>query len=353
MKILFIGDIFPSDEPFYLGFGLKSKFEEHRGKNWKSSIFSVTNESDIVVGNLESPLLDSSLAKKTDFYGNPQFAGFLKDCGVNVLNIANNHILEHGKLGYEETLKALRNSNIDIVGDNNKVLYLQKEDCKIAIAGFCNVDLDRFDNNGCFSVLNEQNVMSALDEMHDKGVDLKIFTFHWGNEYIHRPSMMQRNLAYKLIDAGANIIVGHHSHVIQPYEKYKEGHIFYSLGNFCFNNPFQSRQYSKGMGTCVSFDVKAKEIEDIKTFGIRLSFRHLMNKISSYQFNCYFTKIQNRYNLLKDDMQYSVRYSKELSRRHLIERVLMKLSLVRIFFSITLKEKRMLINNIANYYFKI
>lgn len=351
MRITFVGDIFPADEYLSLGFGIRSQFDKTKGAGWKDNILDITKGSDIVIGNLESPLLDSSFAKKPDFYGDPGFARFLKDCGIGVLNVANNHILEHGKQGYEKTLEALNQSNIAVVGDNNHVLYLHQDNCLIAIAGFCDVDLDRFENDGCFSELNEKNVMSALDEMSDKKADLKVITLHWGNEYIHRPSMTQRRMAYKLIDAGADIIVGHHPHVIQPYEKYKTGHIFYSLGNFCFDNPFQSRQFSKGMGVDVYFDKENKKIKCIETFGIKLSFKDLMNKMPAHQFNRYFAKIQDRYNLLKNDIEYITIYSKELSKRHLIERVLMKLSLVQTFFSVSLKGKRMLINNIINYYF--
>ena len=351
MKITLIGDIFPADEVLSLGFGIKSQFEKNKGAEWKNNILDITKNSDIIIGNLESPLLEPSLAVgKTDFYGSPEFAGFLRECGIGVLNVANNHILEHGKSGYERTLEILEESDISVIGNNNRVLYIHQDSCLIGIAGFCNVDLDKFDNDGCFSVLDEENVMAAISEMTDKKADLKILTLHWGNEYIHRPSMTQRNMAYKLIDAGVDIIVGHHSHVIQPYEKYKTGHIFYSLGNFCFDKPIQSRQFSKGMGVDLYFNTDSKEIEKIDTFGIRLSFRHLMHRMPPNSFKCYFAGIQNRYKHLKDDTTYDADYSKELSRRRMIERILMKLSLIQTFFFISLKEKRMLINNLINYY---
>ena len=200
---------------------------------------------------------------------------------------------------------------------------------------------------------DEVNAMAALNEMADRKADLKILTLHWGNEYIHRPSMMQRNMAYRLIDAGADIIVGHHSHVIQPYEKYKAGHIFYSLGNFCFDKPFQSRQFSKGMGVDLYFDTDSKEIEKIEFFGIKLSFRHLMHRMPADSFKPYFAGIQNKYERLKCDTTYDTGYSEELSKRRMIERILMKLSLIQTFFFVSFKEKRMLINNLINYYFKI
>lgn len=352
MRITFVGDIFPADESFCLGFGIKSKFEEGGGSNWRSNIMSVTNGSDMVVGNLESPLLDSSLVEKPDFYGSPQFAGFLKDCGITILNIANNHILEHGKVGYGETLKVLRKSDIGIVGDNNKILYLQKENCKIAVAGFCGVDLDRFDNEGCFSVLNEQNIKLALDDMTANKVDFKIFCFHWGNEYIHIPSLEQRRLAYKWVDAGVDVIIGHHSHVVQPYEQYKNGHIFYSLGNFCFNNPFQSRRFSKGMGVTFTFDLLEKKIENVGVFGVRLLQEDLMCPMAPLEFNAYFNRIQKKYHTAKDSTQYDTMYKKELKRRRFSERVLMKLSLLRLYCHIGCGERKLLWRNLKQFYCK-
>lgn len=354
MKITLVGDIFPADEFLSVGFGIRSQFEATKGERWKDNIQGITQDSDIVIGNLESPLLEPSLAAgKPDFYGSLEFARFLRECGIGVLNVANNHILEHGKGGYERTLQILEESGIAVAGNDNRVLYIHRDNCLIGIAGFCNVDLDKFDNDGCFSVLDEVNAMAALNEMADRKADLKILTLHWGNEYIHRPSMMQRNMAYRLIDAGADIIVGHHSHVIQPYEKYKAGHIFYSLGNFCFDKPFQSRQFSKGMGVDLYFDTDSKEIEKIEIFGIKLSFRHLMHRMPADSFKPYFAGIQNKYERLKCDTTYDTGYSEELSKRRMIERILMKLSLIQTFFFVSFKEKRMLINNLINYYFKI
>lgn len=352
MNMMFLGDIFPSDEPFSLGFGIKSKFEEKWGNNWYDNIVSITKGADVVIGNLESPLLDSSLAEKSDFYGNPKFADFLKDCGINVLNVANNHILEHGKRGYDETIKTLTDLKIEIIGNNNKVLFLNQDGCKIAIAGLNGVDLDVFKNDGCFSVLSEQNIESALSEMVLNGADLKMFCLHWGNEYIHKPSMEQRNLAYKLIDAGADVIIGHHPHVIQPYERYKGGHIVYSLGNFCFDNPFQSRQFSKGMGVTITFCAAEKAIQDVALFGVKLKQEGLIQKLLPSEFDLYFNKIQKEYSLVKDDSQYNTKYKRELKVRHFAERVLMKFSLFYLYFKISTHERRLLIKNLKQFYCK-
>jgi len=351
MNITFIGDIFPADESFSLGFGIKSRFEERWGRNWQANIISITKESDIVVGNLESPLLNIPLAHKKDFYGNPEFAYFLKESGIGILNIANNHIMEHGKRGYEETLKVLADTGIKVLGDNNRIIYLDKNGSRIALAGFCGVEQNTV-VDGCSSVLNRENVFSTLDEMIINKADLKIFCFHWGNEYIHKPSMEQRHFAQCLIDAGADIIIGHHPHVIQPYEQYKNGHIFYSLGNFCFDNPSQSRQFSKGLGVTITYDTVKRSIGKISLFGVKLSLDNLVYKMPSSQFDSYFGKVQKEYQAIKSNKNYSAKYKKELAGRHFIERVLMKLSLIALYFSISSGERRMLLRNLIRYYLK-
>lgn len=352
MILTFLGDIFPSEEAFTLGFGIKSKFEKRNGTDWRNAIMSITKGADVVVGNLESPLIDSHLVTKPVFYGNPKFARFMKDCNINVLNIANNHILEHGNVGYEQTLKTLAESKIDIVGDNNRVLFLDHEGCKIAIAGFNGVDLNAFKNDGCFSELNKRNIEAAINDMVVNGADLKIFCFHWGNEYIHKPSMEQIDMAYKLIDAGADVIIGHHPHVIQPHEMYNGGHIFYSLGNFCFDNPFQSRQFSKGMGVTITFDTVAKMIQDISVFGVKLKQKELISVELPSDFNHYFQKIQKKYFSAKGNSRYNIMYHKELKRRHFAERILMKLSLFKLYLNINPAERRLLIKNIKRFYCK-
>jgi len=348
MKLTFLGDIFPADESFCVGFGIHSQFQQHWGEEWSSNLSQFTKGSDYVIGNLESPLIPSSMATSDTFYGHPRFASFLKDCGVNILNLANNHILEHDLNGYSETLEILQSADIKIIGNANDVLYLRSMDCCVAIAGFCSPNLLEYTIDNTLSILTKENVISALNAMNTNNADIKIFCFHWGNEYIHKPSMQQREFAYELIDAGADVIIGHHPHVIQPYEQYKNGHIFYSLGNFCFNNPFQSKHYSIGLVVNFYIDNFRKTISDISLSGVRLLQYKLVETIQQSKFYSYFYKIQNIYHSCREIEDYDYYYNKELRRRRFRERVLMKTSLLRLFFSIRAKDNWMLIKNIFN-----
>lgn len=352
IKITFVGDIFPGEEDFFSGFGIKSKFESGSVDKWRHNLHEITSQSDYVVGNLESPLIEEAHKHKASFYGSPKFAYFLKSCGINILNIANNHILEHGQQGYIQTKKILCDAQIDIIGDNNSILIIEKEHVKIGIAGFNDIETGTHEKDDCFYKLSEKNLEYALHQMTLNNVDVKIFCFHWGNEYIHKPSPMQREIAYRWIDNGINLIVGHHPHAIQPYEKYKEGHIFYSLGNFCFDNPFQSRQFSKGMGITITIDAIAKTIQYVTLFGVNLKHKELVKKVLPSEFDYHFQKIQKQYSLAKGNSRYHEMYTKELKIRHIIERLLMKLSLFKLFFNINPVERRLLIKNLKQFYCK-
>jgi gamma-polyglutamate biosynthesis protein CapA len=187
--------------------------------------------------------------------------------------------------------------------------------------------------------------------MKQHNADIKILCLHWGNEYVHIPSQEQRELAYQFIDAGADIIAGHHPHVIQPYEKYKNGHIFYSLGNFMFDF-LQSKKISVGLHAVIN--VSHKKVNTIEFHGIDLSYKDLVKNANQNSFNFYFNRINKRYSelLLLDGQEYSNFYSSNLKRKHLLERINMKLSLLTEFFRIETRAKINLIKNIYSHYFK-
>ncbi|MGI6292034.1 MAG: CapA family protein [Bacteroidales bacterium] len=355
LKLLFVGDIFPADLDFNIGFGIKSLFDQHQGNLWKPVLSALFKNADLVIGNLESPLIPEAIKAKGSFYGSPVFASFLKESGVTTLNIANNHILEQDDKGFESTLKELHQNQIDVIGsiENNqqKIVYKNMEGIKIAIAGFCNVDVLPDYHHKYFAVLNEENVFSALQEMKSNNIDIKILSFHWGNEYIHQPSLEQRKLAYKCVEAGVDIIAGHHPHVIQPYEKYKEGHIFYSLGNFCFDN-LQSIQTRTGMIASLYWDMQKKMFTNIHLQGIKLSPKILLQPIHTTKFKKYYDSIDRKYLQWKSisDEKYACKYKKVLSIRHPIERILMKLYLIKMLIVLPFSEKRKLIKNLINFY---
>jgi gamma-polyglutamate biosynthesis protein CapA len=350
-----IGDIFPGELSYTQNYGIRTQFEKHKGKPWLSSIKAIVNESDIVIGNLESPLVNEPNSLKGTFFGSPGFAQFLKKSNFNILNIANNHILEHGIPGFNNTLNVLKDAEIDTVGhienSNSKIVIKHVKGLKIGVAGFSNVDLSVIRNDNCFAVLNEINVLNALQNMHMHAADLKILCFHWGNEYIHIPSLDQRKLAYKFIDNGADIIIGHHPHVIQPFERYKKGIIFYSLGNFIFDF-LHSKMVSIGLVAKVNV-MKNMEVV-VNLSGVKLSFKNTIVLMPFSEFENYYSKITKSYEqfLGLNDDNYEIRYKSLLKRNHLWQRILMKTSIINEFFRLNKRDKKYLIKNLFSYYFR-
>jgi hypothetical protein len=187
--------------------------------------------------------------------------------------------------------------------------------------------------------------------MEKHGVDFKILNFHWGNEYVHIPSVAQRKMAYKFIESGADVIVGHHPHVIQPYEKYKGGHIFYSLGNFMFDY-IHSKMIS--IGLVASLEIDALKRVEVNLRGVKLSYKNTVAPMPQLEFKDFYKEISDLYSeacKLTDD-DYQQYYDKMLRKNHFWRRVAMKTSLLFEFFNVSLKNKGLLIKNVFSYYLK-
>jgi len=353
IRISLIGDIFPGELTYTQNYGIRTQFEMNKGLPWKGKIREIIGENDLAIGNLESPLLEKADSIKKTFFGEPEFPFFLKQCGINFINIANNHILEHGKLGFSHTIQVLEKAKFGVVGymkdSKSNIVYEDVKGLKIAIAGFSNVDLQLIQNDGHFAILNEDNVLNTLREMEQQSADLKILCFHWGNEYVHIPSLEQRKMAYKFIDNGADIIAGHHPHVIQPYEKYKNGHIFYSLGNFMFDY-IHSKMFS--IGLAVNLVISENKQIHTNMSGVKLSYIDTINLLPAIKFEKYYSnviKLYDKFCMLTDE-DYQKCYHTLRKRNRLQQRILMKTSIIREFLRIRKEDKIWLIRNFSKYY---
>lgn len=355
-SLTFIGDIFPGDEIFTKGFGIKSKTSEGNVALWTKNVRDVVGDADYIVGNLESPLVDDTSATDPTFYGKPLFADVLKGSGINILNMANNHILEHGIEGFNQTLDTLHNKQLQTVGTvkhgKPEILSIQMDDTKICMAGFCDERVCNIDNPDCYASLDETKVLDTLERIKALHPDIIIFVFHWGNEYIHLPSLEQRLLAYKLIDHGVSLIVGHHPHVIQPYERYHDGHIIYSLGNFCFDD-VQSAHF--GVGMIAKVEIERQAIIGLSFSGVLVQDMaysdELVQAMDKDKFNDYFSQINSQYAGLQQlpDDEYMRIYQKANTRAHSRERILMRLNIIKKAFAFKHRHRAQLFRNIKNY----
>jgi hypothetical protein len=209
-------------------------------------IAHILRSHDLVIGNLESPLVTggTQLPEKCCLRGSPEWAGILKDSGFDVLSLANNHIMDYGPSGMYQTLGALDKAGICHVGagrtiqEANAPLLLERAGEKIAILARSSVIV----RSPCYAserqpgaaFLDEEELITNLREC--KGVaDIVILLIHWGVEEYELPTPEQRNWAKKFAKAGADLVLGHHPHVLQGIERVGNSLVAYSLGNFLFD----------------------------------------------------------------------------------------------------------------------
>ena len=244
-SLIFTGDIM-------LGRSVMTKSLRLKNPNYPfMNVADVLRSADIVFSNLESPIVDNCpyVDSGFKFCSNPKMVEGFKYAGIDVVNLANNHMLNYGKEGFDQTKQYLDLNGIKWVGDGNLVI-IEKNKTKFGFLGFN------------FLTLEPQEQDFNLVRNSRKKVNILIVGVHWGEEYKDKPSVYQRLLAKKLSEAGADYIVGHHPHWIQNIETIENTQVYYSLGNFVFDQMW-SKETKKGISVNLIFKGKKLEKENL------------------------------------------------------------------------------------------
>lgn len=206
------------------------------------------NHADVMTGNFENAITKrnghySKADKFIHLKTKPYIAKVLKKVGFKTLNLANNHIKDYGQKGLLDTVEVLKSAQIDTVGAGedirraSKVSYRTVNGMKIAILGISDVLPRSFgarkDRSGALPA--KPDIYLPLVSEAKANADLVLIHVHWGLEYDSGFHPRQKDIGHALIDAGADVVIGHHPHVLEPVEKYKGGVILYSMGNFIFD----------------------------------------------------------------------------------------------------------------------
>ena len=219
------------------------------GREWAfESARETLRSADLAFCNLECPL--SARGVKVDkpvcFKADPANVECLTDAGFDIVSLANNHSMDCSRPGLIETMKHLDDAGIEFTGagdtpsDAALPTILETNGLRIAFLARNawlppNAWFKPDAPNGAY--LDEETIEAEVRAASEQA-DVVIVSLHWGIEYRKAPQPEQVELAHRIIDAGANLILGHHPHVLQPVEKYRGGVIAYSLGNFLFDSPY-------------------------------------------------------------------------------------------------------------------
>ena len=197
---------------------------------------------DFISVNLEGPITETTVCQKKaySFRFLPKTAKLLFENKINIANLANNHSFDCGRKGLDDTKKNLDYFDISYFGGNelNDSYIIKKVgDKKIAFVGI----------DDTFRKININDFYNLVENLKEEN-DYLVVNIHWGYEYNKLPSKRQTEIAHKLIDSGTDVIIGHHPHIIQPMEIYKNKAIFYSLGNLVFDQIPKETNEGFGIG---------------------------------------------------------------------------------------------------------
>lgn len=322
MKLLFVGDIALGDHPKTVGFGFFSRYKLGIPTDKVIEIFPNNVEADIKFGNLEFALDEDGYYKVANKIrcckGSANFVSFLKAAGFNVLNVANNHINQYGVDSFDKTVKLLHDYGIlacgmprDFEGDS----VVKIRDKSVCFLGWSDRPRQYFNAIPPYNELNVPECYSCVKKAAKK-FDIVCVSLHWGEEFVEVPSNREREIARKLVDHGANIIIGHHPHVIREVEEYNGGLIAYSLGNF-IGDMLWDRKTRQSV--CLSVNIEKNIIKDWELIPAIIAedyFPKYLRGESANIFNNELKVIQNRLNkILMDDSSYKIETKKSL-RRH-------------------------------------
>ena len=190
------------------------------------NVKDIFTADDLTVANMEGTLTTSNdrQQKTFAFKGNPSYTEILTQGGVEATNLANNHSHDYGDQSYEDTIQYLEAAGITTFG-YDRTAVMDVKGIKVGLIGIYELK----DGLG-----RQQQVIDTIQAVKDQGAQVIIVSFHWGTEKSNIPDDIQKTLAHLAIDQGADLVVGHHPHVLQGIEKYQGKNIVYSLGNFCF-----------------------------------------------------------------------------------------------------------------------
>lgn len=208
-----------------------------------SGIADYLNRADVTITNLEGPLIEKCPIILTGF----KFCGStintkgLKFAGIDAASLANNHTTNYGKNGLDQTIDSLTQEGITPFGTYDTVSYYEINGRKIALIGFVELG-NKWPN---LNNATEENVTTLIKRAKTAS-DAVVVSFHWGPEYVRKPSDNMVKLAHLAVDSGADLILGNHSHWIMDTEEYNNVFISYGQGNTIFDQDW-SQETKEGV----------------------------------------------------------------------------------------------------------
>ncbi len=293
-----------------IGFTGDIAFSEYTKNLYKTpekidkKIYEFFKNNDYNVLNFESPVTESNLTKKAALTHKSNLGALefiKKEIKKPILSLANNHMMDFGPKGLLDTLKYVEKANLPFIGagkneDEATKYLILGDDVKVGIFSVQYKDyyVASKDKPGPAHNKHFEIVKQKIKELRSK-VDWIVMVYHGGEEFVNVPMPYTRKLYKKFLKWGVDVVVAHHPHTVQGYEKVKNKMIFYSLGNFVFDTNFQRAQYGTDEGMLISLEFTKT---DYKFKNLPIKINREAGTIDSKNKSLYFKDISTNYNKL-------------------------------------------------------
>jgi poly-gamma-glutamate capsule biosynthesis protein CapA/YwtB (metallophosphatase superfamily) len=275
--IILVGDIM-------LNRGIEYMVEKYGGGDFKFPFQKIAEElkkGDILFGNLEGPISDKGVKVGSiySFRADPKVIEGLTFAGFDIISLANNHAFDYGKEALEDNFLRLGKAKINYLGagftkeEAFSPIIKEVNETKVAFLAYTNLGPETWragTNYPGIAWVKESDFEKIREDIESAKAtsDILIVSLHAGEEYQKEPTQFQIDFAKMAIEAGADLAVGHHPHIVQRSEQYKNGWIFYSLGNFVFDQNFSEETIR---GQLLEVLIENKKIKEINPKEIKIN----------------------------------------------------------------------------------
>lgn len=260
--------------------GVEYMVEKHGEGDFKFPFLKIADDlkkADLLFGNLESVISGKGVKVGSiySFRAEPEAIEGLVFAGFDILSVANNHIFDYGREAMEDNFKRLKEAGIDYVGGGfsekevRSGLLRKVKGTKIIFLAYTNKGTKYWEAAESRSGIGwlDERIRDDIKKAKERS-DLVIVSLHFGEEYQTKPNEEQKYFAKLAVDSGADLVIGHYPHIIQPIEKYKNSWLAYSLGNFVFDQYF-SKETMKGL--LLEIIIEDKKIKEVNPKEIKIS----------------------------------------------------------------------------------
>lgn len=260
-----------SDKNYSYNNSFEQYYDIYGPEYFFNNVKQVFEKDDFTVINLECALTDSTrYANKQYVYkGKEEYAKILSTSSVELVSLANNHTYDYLEEGFNDTIKSLNKENVEYLY-NDKIQIMQKGNIKVAFISVCSWDCSK------------EELIKYFSKADNAKADLKILCVHWGVNYQTNYNSSQENFGHMAVDLGADLILGHHPHILQGIEIYKDVPIVYSLGNFCYAGKKTLGNEINTMIFQMEFNFENKELKN-KKYNIIPAYMSSKNPKNTYQ----------------------------------------------------------------------